>query len=97
MVRGESVAVVDISARRMFAELWFHKSYHQKRKYLGDDLSRFEVQNIDGTRALQYFNSVKFPPPFQPRYFNNWFTWEHRPTKGAAKLRGARRRAIIIT
>ncbi|GMI18145.1 hypothetical protein TrLO_g4613 [Triparma laevis f. longispina] len=81
VVRGKSVAVVDISARRMFAELWFQKSHHQKRKYLCDDLSRFEVQNIDGTRALQYFNSVKFPPPFQPRYFNNWFTWEHRPTK----------------
>ncbi|GMI02548.1 hypothetical protein TrVE_jg10594 [Triparma verrucosa] len=77
-VHGKSVAVIDVSARRMFAELWFHKSYFQKRKYLGDDLPRFEVQNIDGTRALQYFNSVKFPPPFQPRYFNNWFTWEHR-------------------
>ncbi|GMH95294.1 hypothetical protein TL16_g13121 [Triparma laevis f. inornata] len=72
---GKSVAKIDVAAEVLLAELWVKDTYQKKAK--DKHLPFREVfNNLDGTRSLQFTNTVVLPGGFQDRVFDIWHTWD---------------------
>ncbi|GMH94195.1 hypothetical protein TL16_g12834 [Triparma laevis f. inornata] len=71
-----SVATIDVSAKKMFTELWPLDTYAKKSSNR-DTKARYLWENLDGTRSLQHVKSVALPG-FSDRLFDTWMTWEER-------------------
>ena len=73
---GMTVAKIDVDAATLFTELWLLDTYARKAE--NKNVKIREVNYLDGTRGLQYTNSVSLPGGFQDRVFNTRFTWVER-------------------
>ncbi|GMI01690.1 hypothetical protein TrST_g10386 [Triparma strigata] len=74
---GLSVAICDVPAVSIFADLWLLNTYAKKAFNKGTAV--LEVfENLDGTRSLYYVKSFGLPGGFQDRLFETWITWDMR-------------------
>jgi len=73
---GMTVAKMDVAAVVLFTELWLLDTYARKAE--NKNVKIREVNDLNGTRGLQYTNSVSLPGGFQDRVFNTRFTWVER-------------------
>ncbi|GMH92398.1 hypothetical protein TL16_g12337 [Triparma laevis f. inornata] len=72
---GLSVAICDVPAVSIFADLWLLNTYAKKAFNKGTAV--LEVfENLDGTRSLCYVKSFGLPGGFQDRLFETWITWD---------------------
>ena len=75
---GKTTAIIDVSAKSLFAKIWLINTYEKKRAFKEGNgkLPRAIWENLDNSRSLQCLTSRKFPQGVQHRFFDSWITWQ---------------------